>query len=328
MLFRFLHKNDISIVILAPFLVLALWLRFFFVDIVHITSLDNPAMPLWDAFVLPYFGYSKYTAATGTFLLALLTGFSVNRMVARYGMLQHQSMMPLLIFGLLSGAFLSVQKLNPVWFFVFFFVLAIERLFATVNQRNHAVGCFDAAFLLGVGSLFYAKGLFFLPILIVTIGILRIGSLSSLVASFFGLLFPFVASFVYYFYFEKGVWFILVLKENLITNPGQYNHTVVSHIYMSFVIAILAVSILSVVRYMSVQKVIVRFYFRVFIWIILLAGAAVLTPFFSMELIPLAAVGASVTVAFWLERIKSVWIKEIGFLLLVCLTVIGQFFLY
>ena len=140
-----------------PFLVLALWLRFFFVDIVHITSLDNPSMPLWDALVLPYLGYSKYTAATGTFLLALLTGFTINRMVSRYGMLQSHSMMPLLVYGLFSGAFLSVQKLNPVWFFVLFFTLAVERLFASVNQRNPAAGCFDAAMLMGIGSLFYAK---------------------------------------------------------------------------------------------------------------------------------------------------------------------------
>jgi hypothetical protein len=328
MVFKFFHQNTISALIIAPLILLGLWLRVYIIDIVHITTLDNPSMPLWDSIILPYLGYSGFTAATGSLTLALLTGLRINRMVSKYGLLHSQSMLSLIIFGLLSSAFLSVQKLNPVWFFVFFFVLGIERLFGSVTKKHPASGCFDAALLMGLGSLIFAKGLFFFPILLTIMGILRLANVKSVIASILGLSFPFVVSFVWFFINDQELWFLQELNENLIANPGQYNHTVFSQIYMGIIIATLALSIIVTMRHISAQKIIVRFYFRCFIWILLITGAAVLTPFFSMELIPVAAAGASVVVASWLEKIKSGWIQESLFFVLIAVTLAGQLLLY
>lgn len=314
--------------VLGPLVVLALWARYFFVDITHITAMDNPSMPLWDVLVDPYLGYSRFTAALASFVLVMLTGLSINRMVVRYGMLRQQSMMVLIMYGLLSSAFLSVQKLSPVWFFVFFFILGLERIFNSVQKRNATALCFDAAFLLGLGSLFYAKGVFFFPLLLIAIGVLRLANFKSIVAAVLGLSFPFVLSFAWYFYMNKGFVFFESLNENLITNPGQYNHDVFSRIYMGLIIFITAVSILATVRQMGTQKVIVRRYHRVFIWVILLSAAAVLTPFFSTEMLPLAAIGAAVTLTNWLEYISRKMVKEVVFMLIVVVTVIGQLLLY
>lgn len=328
MLFKSLHNNTISAMVLGPFLVLALWMRYFFVDITHITTLDNPSMPLWDILVDPYLGYSRFTAALASFVLVLLTGLSVNRMVVRYGMLKQQSMMVLILYALLSSAFLSVQKLSPVWFFVFFFILGLERIFSGVQKRNATAHCFDAAFLLGIGSLFYAKGVFFFPLLLIAIGVLRLANFRSVLASVLGLVFPLVLNFAWYFYWNKGFVFFESLSENLVANPGQYNHDVFSRIYMGLIIFITGVSILATVRKMGSQKVIVRRYHRVFIWAILFSAAAVLTPFFSVEMLPLAAIGASVTITNWLESVSRKMVKDVFFLLIIIATVIGQLVLF
>jgi hypothetical protein len=37
-----------SAIVLGPLVVLGLWIRYFVVDITHITALDNPSMPFWD----------------------------------------------------------------------------------------------------------------------------------------------------------------------------------------------------------------------------------------------------------------------------------------
>lgn len=327
-MFKLLHNNTISAIVLGPFLVLALWVRYFFVDMTHITSLDNPSMPLWEVLVDPYLGYSRFTAALASFVLVLLTGLSINRMVVRYGMLKQQSMMVLIMYGLLSAAFLSVQKLSPVWFFVFFFIIALERIFSGVLKHNSTAHCFDAAFLLSLGSLFYAKGVFFFPLLLIAIGVLRLANFRSVVATVLGLLLPFVLSFSWYFYQNKSFVFFESLRENLVANPGQYNHDLYSRMYMGFIIFLTALSILATVRQMGMQKIIVRRYHRVFIWVILLAAAAVLTPFFSMEMLPLAAVGAAVTLTGWLEAISHKGMKELLFFLIVIITLAGQFLLY
>lgn len=317
-----------SALVLGPLVVLGLWIRYFVVEITHITVLDNPSMPFWDFLVEPYLGYSAFTAALGSYVLVLITGLSVNRMVVRYGMLRHQSTMVLIMYGLLSSAFLSVQKLSPVWFFVFFFVLGLERLFSGVQKRNATANCFDAAFLLGIGSLFYAKGVFFFPLILIAMGVLRLANLKSVVASVLGLLLPFILSFAWYFYWNKGFVFFEVLSENLVANPGQYNHGIYSRIYMGLIILITGLSILATVRQMGLQKIIVRRYHRIFIWVILLTATAVLTPFFSMEMLPLAAIGAAVTLTAWLESVSRRAIRETIFVLIVIVTLVGQFLLF
>jgi hypothetical protein len=327
MLYKFLSKNTISAFVLAPILVSVFWIRFYVVDIVHVTALDNPSMPLWDLFIMPLFGYSKYWAALVSMIITLLSAFSINRIILRFGLIQSQGMIPFSLFIIISSAFLSVQKLNPVWFFTLFFILAVERLFAAVMRKRPAVVCFDAAFLLGLGSLFYAKGIMFFPILIIAIGILRVATISSIVAAIMGFLFPFVASLAWFFFFDNGVWFLNELNENIMANPGQYNHNLYSQVYMGVIILLAAVSVLAVVRYMSTQKVVIRQYFRVFIWMFLIVGAALLTPFFSMELIPIASVAAAICISFWLSRMPKSWMKEAVLICLFCLTLAGQFFI-
>ncbi|ASB49219.1 DUF6427 family protein [Alkalitalea saponilacus] len=327
MLLRTFHNNSIPAFVLIPLMILGFWMRFFFTDMVHITALDNPSMPLWDSIIYPYLGQSQFTSGLTTFLLALLIGWSLSRMVSQYGLLSKQSMLPLLLYGLFTSVFLSVQRLNPVWFFVLFLALGIERLFSGTGSRKPMAICFDAGFLAGIGSLFYAKGLFFFPILIITMGILRLASFRSIVAAILGVLFPFAISITWFFLHDKSIEFLLLLKENLITNPGQYNHNIFSQMYMSVIIIFLGLSIIATFSYMPMQKVIVRRYLRVFVWILLLTGATVLTPFFSMEMIPLAAAGSAVTMAFWLDKMRKNRMKEMIFLLLIVVTISAQLFL-
>ncbi|HBG88370.1 MAG TPA: hypothetical protein DDW62_12565, partial [Marinilabiliaceae bacterium] len=87
--------------------------------------------------------------------------------------------------------------------------------------------------MLGLGTLFYAKGLFFFPLLIIAMGVLRLLSFKTLAASILGFLFPSVISYAWYFLNDQGWWFYEVISENLIANPGQYNHTIYSKGFMA-----------------------------------------------------------------------------------------------
>lgn len=328
MLFNKLHQNTWASAVIIVILIAGMWIRLFVVDLAHITTLDNPAMPMWSGWIQPWFGFSQWKSALFSFVLVLLTGFAISRMVSQHNLMSHQGLMPLLIFGLMTSAFLSVQKLNPVLIYLFFVVHGLERLFGCPTQNRNINRCFDAAFFMGVGSLFYAKGIFFFPILIIGMGILRVANLKSLMAAIIGLLLPFIFSFTYFFLVNKEGWFLTELQENLMANPGQYNHTVFSRIFMASIIFLLVISILSAFQHLPAQKIVNRFYFRVFIWILLVSSIAVLTPFFSMEMIPLSAVGASVLLTNFFEKIKRRWVKEIGFTAFVALIVAGYFFLY
>lgn len=327
MLVRAVHNNRLLTLGLVPLIMLGLWARFFVLDITHVTIHDNPSMPLWDALVMPVFGYSRFAAALLSFALALATGLTVNRIVSKHTLLSRQSMLPLFVFAMLSAAFLSIQKLNPIWFFAFFFSLGVERLMGSVDTARPAVRSFDAALLTGVGALFYAKGVFIYPILFLVMGVLRVANYRSLIASLMGFLFPFAMSFTYFFATENMAGFLEHLNENLVSNPGQYNHTLYSKIYLGFFILLNAIGVMVVSRYMNVQKVIIRRYFRVFIWLILLVGIAVLSPFFSNEILPIAIIGSTVIISFWIDKISKPMVKEGALWVITLLTVFGQFFL-
>jgi len=327
MLFNKLHNNSLTTIITVPFIVILLWMRLFTVDMANITALDNPAMPIWNTFILPWLGHSQFIAALTSLLLVVLSGLSVNRIATKHGLLYAQSMITLLTFSLMVSAFLSVQKLNPVLFYLLFFTHGLERILGQSEGRI-VNRCFDAAFLIGIGSLIYIKGLFIFPFILVAMGILRILNLQNILSALAGLLLPFILSFTYFFMLDQLPWFLHEIQENILANPGQYNHTLFSQFFIASTILLLALAMLSTVRSLPLRKVKVRFYFRIFIWMLLLTTGILLTPFFSMEILPIASVGASVLLASFFERIVNNKIREVLFALFVALIISGQFFLF
>ena len=145
MLFNKLHNNSLTTIIAVPFIVILLWMRLFTVDMANITALDNPAMPIWNTFILPWLGHSQFIAALTSLLLVVLSGLSVNRIATKHGLLYAQRMITLLTFSLMVSAFLSVQKLNPVLFYLLFFTHGLERILGQSEGRI-VNRCFDGAF--------------------------------------------------------------------------------------------------------------------------------------------------------------------------------------
>ncbi|HBG88369.1 MAG TPA: hypothetical protein DDW62_12560 [Marinilabiliaceae bacterium] len=79
---------------------------------------------------------------------------------------------------------------------------------------------------------------------------------------------------------------------------------------------------------MGAQKIIVRRYYRIFIWIVLITAALVLSPFFSMEIMPLSAVGVSMIMVNWLELMPRKALREAVFIVLIAAIIAGQFLLF
>jgi hypothetical protein len=327
MLYRTFHNNNLTAYILAPLILLLYWIRVFLVEGVQPISFDGLSMPLWEWFVRPVFGQSAFWAAAFSFILALMIAFTVNRIVGRYSLLSRQSLLPALLYGLLVSGFLSVQRLHVVWVFALFFLLGIERIWGAPNSSQKEARCFDASLLVGFGALMYAKGLYLYPILWVIMSVLRLLTVRTFLAGLMGLLLPFVLSAGYFYFFGKTQEFFLFVVLNLLSNTGQFSHNIASQIYLPLLVALTLIGMVNVVRYMPTQKIITRKYLRVIIWLILLSSAACLTPYFSVEITPLLAIGPTVVLAFWLDKIKSGFWQETFAWFLVCITVGAQFFL-
>ncbi|PRZ01670.1 hypothetical protein DFO77_11755 [Marinilabilia salmonicolor] len=327
MLYRTLHNNSLMAFILVPFILLLFWVRVFLFEGVQPISFDGIHMPLWEWLIRPVFGQSVFWAAVFSYVLAVLTAFTVNRVVGRYGLLGRQSVLPALIFGLLVSGFLSVQRLHMVWMFALFFLLGIERIMGAPASSRKEVRCFDGGVLLGIGVLFYAKGLYLYPMIVVAMGVLRVLSVRSFIASLLGLILPLILSAGYFFVFssveEFGVYFVL----NLFSNTGQFGHNLVSQIYLPVVILLTLVGLITLVRYIPTQKIITRKHFRVVVWLILVTAALCLTPYFSVELTPVLAIGPAIVLAFWFDKMGAKFWREFFLWFLVVGTAAVQFFM-
>ncbi len=327
MLYRTLHNNSLVAFILVPFIILLFWVRVFLFEGVQPISFEGIYMPLWEWLIRAVFGQSVFWAAVLSYVLAVLIAFTVNRVVGRYGLLSKQSVLPAVLFGLLVSGFLSVQRLHMVWMFTLFFLLGIERIMGAPNSSRKEVRCFDGGVLLGVGVLMYAKGIYLYPMLIVAMGVLRVLTLRSFIASFLGLLLPFILSAGYFFVFSDVEEFVIYFVLNLFSNTGQLDHNLVSLIYLSALILLTLIGLVTLVRYIPRQKIITRKHFRVVVWLILITSALCLTPYFSIEITPIMAIGPCIVLAFWFDKIGHKFWREFFLWLLVAGTGAVQFFL-
>ncbi|SFD98751.1 hypothetical protein SAMN05444380_10533 [Thermophagus xiamenensis] len=308
MLYRTLHNNSLLAFILVPFILFLFWIRVFLFDGSAPISFDGISMPLWEWMVRPLFGNNAYLAAAFSFVLVLLTAFTINRLAGRHGLLGSASVLPALMYALLVSGFLVVQRLNVVWMFNLFFLLAIERIWGIVIHGRKEGRSFDGALLVGIGSLVYVKGLYLYPLLLVVMGGLRVLTIRTFLASLMGVLLPFVLSAGYFFFVDRFMEFGVFIVFNLLSSTGQLSHNISTQIYLFFLGGIILVGIVNVFRFLPTQKIITRKLFRSVVWLTLLTFGACLTPFFSVELTPLIAIGPSMILAFWLDKMsKKIW---------------------
>lgn len=307
-----------------PLFLIGFWLNSFIVQQSSGFPFDQNPMPLWNLLLGALKGNHLITTLI-SMLIALVMMFGVNRIVNRFGLSNIQTALPGFLYLFLVSGYLMAQQLHPVWFFTPLLLLSIERLFSANGQRKPMAWCFESAFWLSVGSLFYAKGIYFLIVVWMIMFILRLFSLRAILASVIGAILPYLLSFGYYYLTGRMGWFADLILENFISPVAFFSHTIYSEVYNGVVIFVVFLAILAVFRIIPTVKIITRKYFRIFIWLIVLAIVAALTPYYSLEVVPILSIGASIVLSRFFNAIRRPIIQEIIFFLLVGITLAAQF---
>ena len=324
MIFQSLNKNSIIAFVLMPLFLIGFWLNSFIVQQSSGFPFDQNPMPLWNLLLGALKGNHLFTTLI-SMLIALVMMFGVNRIVNRFGLSNIQTALPGFLYLFLVSGYLMAQQLHPVWFFTPLLLLSIERLFSANGQRKPMAWCFESAFWLSVGSLFYAKGIYFLIVVWMIMFILRLFSLRAILASIIGAVLPYLLSLGYYYLTGRMGWFADLILENFISPVAFFSHTIYSEVYNGVVIFLVFVAILAVFRIIPTVKIITRKYFRIFIWLIVLAIVAALTPYYSLEVVPILSIGASIVLSRFFNAIRRPIIQEVIFFLLIGITLAAQF---
>jgi len=121
-----------------------------------------------------------------------------------------RSFLPSILFLVIGFGFVSLQHLTPALASLPVIILSLRFIFSSYRKDYAEGDFFLASFFMAVASVVYLPALAFLVAIIFSIIIMRPFSWREWVSLLAGLLVPFIFLAVYYLFFDRGVYDILV----------------------------------------------------------------------------------------------------------------------
>lgn len=325
MILKALNSNKIGAIILSPIIAILLYTYTYQLQIKPLLCFEEEGMPLWNLLTSFLVQYPKWYLPLG-FMVAIFIAAFINRIANKYLLFGKPTLLPANLFLILSSGFIINQNINPVWIFALFFILSLDNFFAASLKENQAESCFNGAFLYAIGTLFYGKALLLVPVIWLMMIGLRSFSLRSFLASIIGVVLPYLfIFFVPIALSEQKDLYELVLF-NMTVPIKMLDYSIPFFVYTGFLALILLLAFINVIGKYSSKKIATRNYFKILIISVLFLLGLSLTKLFSIEIIPLLAIGASVLLAHLFNNIRSPKVSGVIFYLLLAITFWAQYF--
>lgn len=260
--------------------------------------------PLWDAVfghVAPASDLASALALVATALCALL----VNNIADRFGLAPQQGAAAGLAFIILAGGLRHSIAFQPAMVFTLFFVWGLDRLFSAMRKDYPYASVAWGFAICAVGSLFWAKGVWFLPFLAVMLFVMRLSSPRCLAAALVGSASVAFVSLAAALFtpdpLESGRAFLRAAADTTaLWKIGAFSTT-----YIVAILAALILAALAIQKHLSEMNIQESRRIRVAEWILFFSIFLMTLPGFSFELQIVAAVGASLFVPAFASRLKS-----------------------
>ncbi len=323
MFYRIFSKNSFWAFALLPVILIGLRARL-------LLSLELPLpgsaqTPLWELFYNTLKANPRYLNAAAI-LLTLISALAVNRLTNQYNFTQRQTNLAGFFYIVFCSGFIMIQELQPILVFIPFFIIATERLFLAASAPSPMRYCFEASLWVSAASLFYGKGVWFFPLLLLAMAMMRMFTFKSFMAALIGMFLPYLFASTYYMLTNRLAHYYDATIETILSPIAFFNHSLMSEIYLGVIISFVIICLLSAIRRLTTVKIITRKYYRFIIWILFYPSALVFSPWFSFEVWPLIAIGASVVAATLMHNWQKNSYKEAIILTLLTITILTQWF--
>lgn len=326
MLYRLIRTNRVVSYILLPLLAAGIWSSqiiaptgFSFYEGENQMFLFKPLYQLLDNWAL--------ASIISGLVLLILTAILIQRINVEYGFFRIKTLLPGIIFILVTGGFHEMHNFHPIYIAIIFLLVAIYRFFSAFDQRKPYREIFDACFFLGLGSLFYLNLLTLLPAFIAGGSILgRETKWREIMVSIIGFITPWLFVVTWFFLFDRIPEMISTLKVNFLTPNDRIVGNIPVLVYLGFLILLtMAGSYLIMVQY-DEKKVSIRQYFLIFF---LLFASSILSiiivPAASTEALLVAAIPVTFLLSNLILSFKRVIWGEIIIYLLLGFNIVFQF---
>ena len=272
---------------------------------------DTPDLfsPLWTAVmghIVPGSTLSLVMVITVTFLCALI----VNNIVNRHSLSQERGALGGLFFIILCGGFRLSLAFQPCVLFALALIWGVDRLFSATNKTRPYASVAWGFGIVSIGCLFWAKGLCFLPFLLILMSLLRIGGGRSYTAAFVGVAGVAAVALTLTLSTDSPleVWRAYV-RSGLATQP-YWRLGPVSITYLVIELGITLFAVMSSQRHLLEMSITASRKVRAAEWMLFYSILLTLLPGFSCEIQILVAIGASMLLPRFVSGIRNDRVRE------------------
>jgi hypothetical protein len=325
MFLKISKSNQPFLVLLVPLVGVLFWLKTFlgrWPDFPFDYSSDQ--MPL---FSLVYNFLQKNQALSDivSFFMILISAFLINRLNLKFILIPERSYLPSIFYVLLVSSFYKTQTLNPALFSSFFLLLAVERLLDSYKLEHLAYNIFDAALLIGLGSLFHFTVIFFVAYIWAALLILRPFYWREWLYSVLGIIVPYI--------FLFGIYFVIRIPFEKIWEPILYNFKESNHlklhygylIQFGYFTLVMIIASIHMMQVLSSIKILARRAFNMFLFFFLLSVAIpLIIPAASFEWIYVTAIPISFLLSHYFSSVRSNRVNELLFDLIIFIMIAVQ----
>lgn len=287
MLLRIFRGTGPGVVLLIFLAAFAVWANALFEPRLAASfHYDNNPMPLY-ALLKSLAGNSALGGTIISFILVLLMAVLLVNFNTSVFFINERTFLPALIFVLFSGLFPYYQVLNPVLPAAVLLIIAIKRIMEAYRKNGTAFNFFDAALLIGIGSLFYVNLIWFGLLTIIGIAILRTGNFKEIVLAILGLCTPVIITAGIYYVAGKDLQnLVSVTLNNLFGEAGSYYFSRVTVTGLVIIGLSVLVSLFYLFSVVNNKKIKSRKTFTELIWVFIISIVVYFSlPSASVELI-------------------------------------------
>lgn len=322
MLIGYFKRSKTQGVFLLPFVVVVLWV-FPFMD-PEATQAQH-AMPFYEL-LLYFVGDLPIILHIIALLLVVFEAFLVNRITVGQEILNTSTYLPGAMYAVFMSCCPQLTDVHPVLFANLFILLAIRRLFNMHRKEYVFSEVFDASFYISIATLFYVPSFVFLPLIWVSLIVIRPFVWREWIISLIGFVVPYLFVCMYFYWIDKFdyLWYDKLFYP-LSINKIDLNWPVTYYFLFAVMFFISFVSLTKVFRGVTINTVRAKNNIIILFWLCGLALLSiVIAPLFSIQYFAFLAIPCSIFSANYFLSIKRTWFAELLFTLLIISIVLTQ----
>ncbi|WP_167617212.1 DUF6427 family protein [Maribellus sediminis] len=326
MILRILKSNNLSNLFFIPIAVLAFWAGKIFAPFTYSYSPGEAKNVLY-ATINRWIGDLPLLSVILSAVFVVILAVLIEMIIVRYQFIRIRTRLPAILFVLIVGGLTSMHSLHPVYFAAIFLLLAIFRLFGIFDIAKAYTVVFDVGFLLGVGALFYLNLFAVVPAFIVGVFVLgRATGWREFVILILAFLLPFAFAYSYYFYTDQIDLINQVIVQTITGSVSTLKGNLFLQIYLGILVLFTVLASIDIVAHYDSKKVSSRKYFTVFFYIFIFSIISyVFIPATSQEMLIIAAIPVTFLLSNFFVFLKSKWLGELFFALLLTVVIVMQF---